>query len=64
MDIINTTSNYKSSSDNTTQRYYAFKKPKCPESPAFALDRIDDMLEPATKYINDKKTDKYWATSS
>ena len=26
MDIIDTTSNYKSSSDNITQRYYAFKK--------------------------------------
>lgn len=25
-----------------------FKKPKCPESPVFTLDRIDDMLEPAT----------------
>ena len=35
-----------------------FKKPKCPESPAFTLDRNNDMLETATKYINNKKKKK------
>ena len=35
-----------------------FKKPKCPESPAFTLYRIDDILESAIKYINDKKNNQ------
>ncbi|KAK1124476.1 hypothetical protein K0M31_006827 [Melipona bicolor] len=40
-----------------------FKKPKCPELLAFTLDRIDDMLGPAIKYINDKNNNQYWITN-
>ena len=37
-----------------------------PESSVFTLDTIDDILESATIYINDKKkeTTQYWAISN